>query len=292
MRISIILGCFLTITVLSSCQKPEKPADTSSAQTTQPATQQTQPKSDNSGVFSFLSEDNERLAEKDPLKFFEKALKQYDDLPVKDYTMDFFQQERIDGSLSKVQDTFVKFRGKPFSVYMKWLTNPAGASQLIYVEGKYKNDKGVSQIVIQPSGGISQFLTGGSVLRVPTAPDVLKESIYPINLFGLRQEVSDFVEDIKIADKSKEAHYKFDGIKEFDKKTCAVFEVCGPDKPPFYAPKKVLYLDVKTLLPARITYYEKNGDIRADYKYKNIKLNVGLTDKDFLPSTYGITDRD
>ncbi len=58
---------------------------------------------------------------------------------VKDYTAILYKQEWIDGKMKPMETIFMKFREKPFSVYMKWIKNPYKNQEVIFVKGWNKN---------------------------------------------------------------------------------------------------------------------------------------------------------
>jgi len=53
--------------------------------------------------------------------------------------------------------------------------------------------------------------------------------------------------------------------------------------PDDYANRIRLYIDIKRALPVGITVWDYEGRLVEDYGFEDLKLNVGLTDKDFSP---------
>ncbi|MCK4602842.1 MAG: DUF1571 domain-containing protein, partial [Phycisphaerae bacterium] len=109
------------------------------------------------------------LARTDQTALLEMCLAAYDELPVADYTCTLTRQEVLRGRTQPRQQGLVKFRDRPFSVAIRWTVNAPGGDRVVYVEGLHVNDAGVSRMVVQPTGGVAKFFTGGSVLREPTA---------------------------------------------------------------------------------------------------------------------------
>ncbi|RKY26435.1 MAG: hypothetical protein DRP83_04295, partial [Planctomycetota bacterium] len=126
------------------------------------------------------------LAETDHLALLKMGLAQFQQRGIPSYTCTFVKRERIRGKLGKEQHIDVKFREKPFSVAMKWTKNPPLGDALVFVDGKFKNSDGRSQMVVRPAAKLLQKLTGGSVLRLPDGRDALKSTLRPCTYFGFQ----------------------------------------------------------------------------------------------------------
>src|SRR5262249_8161213 len=79
----------------------------------------TLPDADKDGKLPSQSEMG-KLAGSNPVAFLKACLARYN-REVKGYSLIFQKQERIGGKLEKKELLDVKFREKPFSVYMRWL---------------------------------------------------------------------------------------------------------------------------------------------------------------------------
>ncbi|MFC1853816.1 DUF1571 domain-containing protein, partial [candidate division CSSED10-310 bacterium] len=53
--------------------------------------------------------------------------------------------------------------------------------------------------------------------------------------------------------------------------------------PHYYCQKITVYLDVEWGIPLKLLVYDWKGNLYENYEYKQLKINVGLTDKDFDP---------
>ena len=45
-----------------------------------------------------------------------------------------------------------------------------------------------------------------------------------------------------------------------------------------------------TLLPVAISMWDARGELQGSYIYKDLRLNVGLTDEDFSPESCSLVD--
>jgi hypothetical protein len=231
-----------------------------------------------------------KLAETDQLKLIKKSLHAYDAKPVRDYTCKFYEHERIGGRMQQEQITKVKFLQDPFSVAMKWIKNPPVADAVVYVSGKYKNSKGVSQMVAHPTGGVASFFTGGSVLKTPDCREAMQHARRPITEFGFRKNLTAMVEGYKAGLKQKLIEQEYGGAALVGKQKCIVLIRILKDLPKYPPVKLATFFDVKTLLPVRFLGYGADGKLIFDYRYTDIKINTGLKPSDFTPEANGISN--
>ena len=228
------------------------------------------------------------LAQTDHLKLIKRSLLAYDTKPVRDYTCRFYEHERIGGKMQARQETEVKFLQNPFSVAMKWIKNPPAADAVVYVAGKYKNSRGVSQMVVRPKGGVAAFFTGGSVLRLPDCREAMQHARMPITRFGFRNNLTAMVEAYEAGLKQKRIEQEYGGAALVDKQKCIVLIRTFKDVPRYPPVKLATFFNVKTLLPVRFLGYDAGGKLLFDYRYTDIKINTGLKPFDFTPEANGI----
>jgi len=231
-----------------------------------------------------------KLAETDHLKLIKRSLHNYDSKPVRDYTCTFYEHERIAGRMQSPQVIKTKFLQNPFSVAMKWIKNPPAADAVVYVSGKYKNSKGVSQMVAHPTSGIASFFTGGSILRTPDCREAMQHARMPITKFGFRNNLTAMVETYKVGLKQKRIDQEYGGAALVGKQKCIVLIRILKDLPKYPPVKLATFFDVKTLLPVRFLGYDADGNLLFDYRYTDIKINTGLKPSDFTPEANGISN--
>ena len=49
----------------------------------------------------------------------------------------------------------------------------------------------------------------------------------------------------------------------------------------YYCPRFIIHIDKELLLPVRDAFYDGKDEMFEDYVFPDVKLNVGLTAKDF-----------
>jgi hypothetical protein len=91
------------------------------------------------------------VAGPDPEKWLAGAQAAY--AKSRSYTAIFHKQQRVGGELLADQTILLKCRKKPFSLYMKWLTEPFKGSELLYVAG-WNEDR-----IRAHRGGTLRFIT-------------------------------------------------------------------------------------------------------------------------------------
>ncbi len=229
------------------------------------------------------------LARQDQTALLEKCLAEYDARPTRDFTCTFTRVEVIRGRRQPRQQAKVKFRQEPFSVAMHWVVNPPGGDRVVYVEGLYPDDDGASQMVVQPAGGVAKFFTGGSVLRLPTAKDVMAKTLRPITQFGFRDNLQRILEVCRQSEQAGGATEVFEGTADVEGRPCLVVvrtidEPWADDIPN----RTRLFIDRDLLVPIRLEGYRADGELMWEYQFDDIDMNVGLTDADFTPEANGI----
>lgn len=220
----------------------------------------------------------------DVLNFAEKSKAPVQE--IKDYTAVFTKTELVKGKLIK-QVMDMKFRTKPFSVYLKYRSGDEAGRQAIFVEGRNDNRLSVKEVGLK---GVVPLQ-----LRLDS-PMVMDENRYPVTHVGIANL-------LKTAISTWERENHIDGLQpdvkffpnaKLGDVACQVVQVTEPK------PHKELkyhigrvYFDKETKIPLRAECYgwpRRAGDkppLVEDYIYTNLKLNVGLTDADFEPARYG-----
>ncbi len=230
-----------------------------------------------------------RLAKSDHIALLEKSLNAYKSMPVKDYTCIFSKQERMRGTTGKKQEMKIKFKQDPFSVAMIWIKNPPQGDRLLYVEGKYKNKAGRSQMLVRPKGWAAQLLVGKSVLKLPDGPDAMQNTLRPVTMFGFENNLKELLRIYKLARKRGELKQGFDGVYDVGGRKCLVIVRILPKKQKEYPCETAFIpIDVKTLMPMQILSFDWNNKLVSNYEYRDVKFNVGLTAKDFTPQANDI----
>ena len=203
---------------------------------------------------------------------------------IRDYTAIMQKQESIGGHVHEAQVMEVKVRHEPFSVYLKFrFPQRENGKQAIFVRGK-NDDK-----VIGHGVGIERI--AGTQFLAPDSFLAMRGQKYPITEMGLLNLVDKLLEvgykDIKFGE--CEVKY-FEDVRIFtgdSARMCTVIQVIHPiRRPHFTFYEALIYVDKELNLPIRYESYdwprgEESKQLIEVYSYRDLKLNVGLTDLDF-----------
>lgn len=211
---------------------------------------------------------------------------------VDDYTATMIKRERINGKLTEHEFVSAKVRNRkvdkdgkvvvPFAVYLKFLKPDSVAGrEVIWVEGA--ND---GKIVAHETGllGFKRFYLP------PQGFLAMMGQRYPITDIGIQNLIEELLErggnDLKYG----ECEVKFYKGAKVDKYVCTLIEVIHPvprDHFTFYRAR--IYIDDTLGVPVHYAAWtwptEPGGEpvLEEEYTYRNLKLNVGLTEADFDP---------
>ncbi len=221
------------------------------------------------------------------LKFAEDALLELDE--VRDYTCVLVKRERVDGRLSgyvymsaKIRhEQKMEDRKKPFGVYLHFL-RPAKVNgrEVLYVAGRTGDNflarRGGSRL-----GSVTTWLKTDSQMA-------MKENRYPITDIGLRNLVLKLAEVAREDIKHDECKVQYFKDARVDGRKCTHIRVTHPEpRDHFRFHQADIYVDNGLRVPIRYVAYQwptRPGDaprLVEEYNYMKVKLNVGLTDKDF-----------
>ncbi|HVS34424.1 MAG TPA: DUF1571 domain-containing protein [Gemmataceae bacterium] len=218
-----------------------------------------------------------RLAETDPVAFLEACLRRYD-REVKGYRCILHKQERLGGVLQPSEEIAVDFREKPFSVLMDWKEGARLAQRTLYVKGENK-DKMLAK-------GAGLLALGGVLERDADSEDAKRSSRYAITEFGIKVGTQRTLAAWKQAVKDDALHVEFLGevkVKEVGDRVCWKLRRTGYKSPEDIdgVTDGTFYFDAETWLQVGSTLKGADGQLLADYFFKDIELNP-----DFKPDTF------
>ena len=207
---------------------------------------------------------------------------------LKDYTARFSKVERIGRNMIR-QEMDLKFRTKPFSVYMEYQSDSERGRKALYVDGRNNN-----QLVVREGKGIASAVAVSLALNDPR---IKKENLYPVTTIGianmLEETIKEWEHDALV--EGDEVDVKFYPNAKMNGIPCQAVEVTHLKQlKGIRFSKNRLYIDKATKLPIRGERYgwpARDGDpppLMEDYKYTNVKTNVNLTDNDFSRARYGL----
>lgn len=210
---------------------------------------------------------------------------------VNDYTATIIKRERIKGKLTEHEFVSAKIRNRkvkdgkvvvPFAVYMKFLKPDSIAGrEVIWVEGANEN-----KIIAHEAGllGFKRFYLP------PNGFLAMMGQRYPITDIGIQNLIEELLvrgeDDLKY-DECEVKIYKGANV---DKYVCTLIEVIHPVQRDYFTFHRAhIFIDDALGVPVRYAAWswptEPGGEpvLEEEYTYRNIKLNVGLTDADFDP---------
>jgi hypothetical protein len=212
---------------------------------------------------------------------------------VNDYTCTLVKRERIDGKLLDYEYMFVKVRNRkvvdnkvvaPFSVYMYFLkpTDVKGR-EVMFVEGRNEE-----KMVAHEGGTAGKYLP--TVWIQPTGIIAMRNQRYPITDVGIENLVLKLIERGELDKKAgrKDCEVTFHENAKINGRKCTLLQVKNAQPSvnlDFHMAQ--IFIDDELNVPIRYVAYDfppKDGDplpVIEEYTYLNLKLNVGLSDKDF-----------
>jgi hypothetical protein len=198
---------------------------------------------------------------------------------VRDYTATLMKRERSSGNAENLIKA--KIRHKPLSIYVAQLApEKKKGEEAIYIDGQ--ND---GKLWGHTTGILGKMV--GTVSLKPDDSWAMKGQHYPMTEIGIlnlcKRLIAVGEEDMQHG----ECEVKFDRRVDLNGRECTCVEVTHP------APRKhfrfhiaKIFVDNELKVPVRYAAYDwpKDGgepELIEEYEYRDLKLNVGLTDSDF-----------
>jgi hypothetical protein len=193
---------------------------------------------------------------------------------VSNYTTVFHRIEFVDGKLIPEEVTILKFK-RPFKLYMKWLT-PSKGQESLYVQGANNN-----KIRAHGSGVIGLV----TVNLEPASSLAMENSRHPVTEAGLHNLVRTIVSNVQRAIQSGELLSKDHGERTvYGRRTRELEGILSKDKSKgYYCFRCIVNVDLETRMPVKTQIFDWNDRLVECYGFEKLKLNPGLTDKDFDP---------
>lgn len=200
---------------------------------------------------------------------------------VQDYVCDFVKQERVGGSLLKPQLIRMKARTNPHCIYFSFQTVHQGR-EAIYHPARF-SDK-----IIAHEGGWKGYLAGTMHLD-PTGRMAMSDNRHPVSQAGLDKMITRIHENWH---RHLQPHHVVRierGVMVDNRSTTMVQTRHGRREDEFEYHVVQVYFDDEHRLPIRFVGYDwphRTGEspmLVEDYRFRNLRLNVGLSDRDFDP---------
>lgn len=195
---------------------------------------------------------------------------------VESYTAVFHKQQRIAGKLLGKEDIFLKFRKKPYSLYLKWMTKPYKGSELLYVVG-WNKDR-----IKAHRGDFLSFIVRN---LDPNDPKLMENQLRPVTSIGVGFLLKTVAINMRKAIKAGVLTFTEHGKENvYGRETQVMvidipYELAGE----YDGARFVVNQDVESKILLRIRVYNRDGRLIENYGYENLNLDARLTDADFDP---------
>ena len=190
---------------------------------------------------------------------------------VRDYTTILHKRERVKGKLLPAEKLAIKFR-KPYSIYIKWVGEVNQGQETIYVRGanggKLRAHRGSfpkATLDLAPSHKFAMLNN-----RHPVTEASLGHVIDLIST-NLRRGKADARGVMALSDAGESTRH---GVRV----RCIEAVFPGDD---YYGKKARVCVFVDTKLLSRIQIWDGAGRLVEDYEYEKLRVNVGLSARDF-----------
>jgi outer membrane lipoprotein-sorting protein len=225
-------------------------------------------------VLVALATDGSAIAKSDPVKWLAEAEAVYD--RVESYTAIFHKQQRIAGELLAEENIFLKCSKRPFSLYMKWVTEPYEGSELLYAEGWNEGR------IRAHRGGILSFIVRN---LDPNDPGLMEKDLRPVTSTGIGYLLETVARNMRKAIKAGGLAFSERGKEITYGRNTQILEVVFPvgDAKDYDGARFVINQDVESKIPLRIRVYDRDGQLVENYGYENLNLDAQLSDSDFDP---------
>lgn len=211
---------------------------------------------------------------KELIKVTEECRKNIDK-NVKDYTAVLEKYERGNGK----QRILIKVRHSPFSVYLKFLSpKKEFGKEVIYVEGKNSNK------LLAHGVGVQRMF--GTISLSPSSKMAMVGQRYPLTEIGIKNLLDKLIPAAKQELKVGGCTIRVQDTKVSNRKCTEYIIHNNKPKKHFKFAQVSILVDNEMGIPVRVYavgWPEDNGVqyIEESYYYSNLKLNQGLSDRDF-----------
>ncbi|MDA3878121.1 MAG: DUF1571 domain-containing protein, partial [Halothiobacillus sp.] len=226
-------------------------------------------------LLTMMAADVDASAYSYPVKWLAEAETAYDH--VESYTALFHKQQRIEGKLLEEENIYLKARKRPFSLYMKWVTEPYEGSELLYVvgwnEGRAKAHR----------GGFLSFIVRN---LKPNAPKLMNDNLRPVTSTGVGFLLKTVAINMRKAIKAGVLTFTDQGIENIYGRDTQVLEIDiqGEKTEDYDGARFVINQDVESKILIRLRVYNQDGLLVENYSYENLNIDARLSDTDFDPN--------
>lgn len=195
---------------------------------------------------------------------------------VKDYTAVFTRSEMLRGKQRPEETIALKFR-EPSQVYMKWLSESGKDREAIFIKGR-DGDK----VLVHEPGWISGHFT---VLLPPDGSTIMSRSRHSFDEIGIGRIIDLITATFEKANQAGDLEMLDLGTTREEGRAMRVIEGVLPKDPAkkYYCYRAIVTIDEGLKLPVAVKVYDWTDKLVEHYRYTNIQINPGLTDREFSP---------
>ena len=187
-----------------------------------------------------------------------------------DSTCIFQKTERVGGRMLPTRTIELKVRRKPLSIHMRWLGAPHKGREVVYQEGRFD---GKMVAYLGDLFGFESIFTFD-----PTGAEAMQENRHPITEAGVSHIAERLYVQCRDARQRGDLRARFLGTEHYlDRPTYKIMRVLEDGGYRYWN------IDTELLLPVRVITYDGRHQLQETYSFRDLRLNVGLTDSDFDP---------
>jgi hypothetical protein len=202
------------------------------------------------------------------------------DRNIRDYSCTLVKRERVSGELGEHQHIFLKVRHEPFSVYMSFL-KPFQGREVVYVDGQNNNE-----MVVLEAGWKRTVL--GKMNLDPKGAVAMRGQKHPITQVGIRNLTAELIARMEEDTKYAECEVSTNGDMKIGARPASMVQVVHPiPRQNFDAHISRVFFDNELGIPIHYDSYlwpqQPGGEppLEESFTYTNLKINNGLTARDF-----------
>lgn len=191
---------------------------------------------------------------------------------VNDYTCLYEKQEKAISN-GEPQAMNFYFR-KPFDVKLEWVNGKGKVDQ----EAVYREGMNDGKILAKSIGGLGGLM--GELRFAPTDALALNDSKHPVTEIGFGK----LIETMKADAQKPDVTARYLGEETLDNRPAYKFEFVNASGSLTTTPdarRGLVWIDKELKMPAQVELYDAGQTLLERHRFKNVKLNVGLTDKTF-----------
>lgn len=208
----------------------------------------------------------------DPGQMISDAIRSYDQ--VRDYTCIFYKKELIKDKYIEQKNIILKHRKQPVSFYLKWTEGDERGTEVIYVQGENENKLKAHR------GGVLKWLT---LNLDPNGSIAMKNNRHTVQDAHIGKIIDICDKNYKLAKQFSTGSFENCEEKMIGGRVQSCIKAMFPDDKRFYGGTNYIYLDREYKFPGAVEIYGWKNELLEKYEYTDIRLNAGLTDKDFDP---------